>query len=152
MVFIGLWFLRAHFSLLVVRMFSSYRYLYTLIDIFWYIFSTIFFTRMTTHLLLYFTRYVLQYIPMCQFYGLYCLHEMSRNDYRQAYKMRMNDVIKWKKIPRYWPFVRGKHRSLVDSPHKDQWRGAFFVWVEQTIEMPGDLRRHRTHYDVIVMD
>ena len=26
--------------------------------------------------------------------------------------------------PRYWPFVRGIHRSPVNSPHKGQWRGA----------------------------
>ena len=40
-----------------------------------------------------------------------------------------DDVIKWKHFPRYWPFVRGIHRS--------PWRG--------------DLRRHRAHYDVTVM-
>ena len=34
------------------------------------------------------------------------------------------DVIKWKHFPRYWPFVRGIHRSPVNSPHKGQWRGA----------------------------
>ena len=32
-----------------------------------------------------------------------------------------DDVIKWKHFPRYWPFVRGIHRSLVNSPHKGQW-------------------------------
>ena len=26
-------------------------------------------------------------------------------------------VIKWKHLPRYWPFVRGIHRSPVNSPH-----------------------------------
>ena len=35
-----------------------------------------------------------------------------------------DDVIKWKHFPRYWPFVRGIHRSPVNSPHKSQWRGA----------------------------
>ena len=35
-----------------------------------------------------------------------------------------DDVIKWKQFPRYWPFVRGIHRSPVNSPHKGQWRGA----------------------------
>ena len=35
-----------------------------------------------------------------------------------------DDVIKWKHFPRSWPFVRGIHRSPVDSPHKGQWRGA----------------------------
>ena len=31
-----------------------------------------------------------------------------------------DDVIKWKHFPRNWPFVRGIHRSPVNSPHKDQ--------------------------------
>ena len=35
-----------------------------------------------------------------------------------------DDVIKGKHFPRYWPFVRGIHRSRVNSPHKSQWRGA----------------------------
>ena len=35
-----------------------------------------------------------------------------------------DDVIKWKHFPRYWPFVRGIHRSPVVSPHKGQWHGA----------------------------
>ena len=35
-----------------------------------------------------------------------------------------DDVIKWKHFPRYWPFVRGIHRSPVDSPHKGQRRRA----------------------------
>ena len=29
-----------------------------------------------------------------------------------------DDVIKWKHFPRYWPFVRGIHRSPVNSPHE----------------------------------
>ena len=40
-----------------------------------------------------------------------------------------DDVIKWKHFPRYWPFVRGIHRWLVNSPYKGQWRGALmFLW------------------------
>ena len=35
-----------------------------------------------------------------------------------------HDVIKWKNFPRYGPFVRGIHRSPVNSPHKGQWHGA----------------------------
>ena len=31
-----------------------------------------------------------------------------------------DDVIRWKHFPRYWPFVRGIHRSPVYSPHKGQ--------------------------------
>ena len=35
-----------------------------------------------------------------------------------------DDVIKWKHFPRHWPFVRGIHRSPVNSPHKSHWHGA----------------------------
>ena len=48
-----------------------------------------------------------------------------------------DNVIKWKHFPRYWPFVRGIHRSPVNSPHKGQWRGALvFPWSApaQTVE------------------
>ena len=54
-----------------------------------------------------------------------------------------NDVSRWKYFPRYWPFVRGIHRSPVDSRDKGQGRGALmFLWsvpeqtVEQTAETP----------------
>ena len=69
-----------------------------------------------------------------------------------------DDVIKWKHFPRYWPFVRGIHRSPVNSPHKGQWRGALMfslicVWINSWINnrKAGDLRRYQAHYDVIVM-
>ena len=35
-----------------------------------------------------------------------------------------DDVIKWKHFSRYWPFLRGIHRSPVNSPHQGQWRRA----------------------------
>ena len=61
-------------------------------------------------------------------------------------------------FPRYWPFVRGIHRSPVNSPHKGQWRGALMfslicVWIIGWVNNreAGDLRRYRAHYDVIVM-
>ena len=69
-----------------------------------------------------------------------------------------DDVPKWKHFPRYWPFVRGIHRSPVNSPHKGKWRRAFmFSFVCARINgwannrKAGDLRRHRGHYDVTVM-
>ena len=37
-----------------------------------------------------------------------------------------DDVIKWKHFPRYWPFVRGIHRSPMKSPHKGQKLWCFF--------------------------
>ena len=70
-----------------------------------------------------------------------------------------DDVIKWKHFPRYWPFVRGIHRSPVISPHKGQWRGALMFtlicaringWVNNG--EAGDLRRNRPHHDAIVMN
>ena len=69
------------------------------------------------------------------------------------------DVIKRKHFPRYWSIVLGIHRSPVNSPHKGKWRGAlmFFlicawinVWVNN--DEAGDLRRHRAHYDVTLME
>ena len=71
-----------------------------------------------------------------------------------------DDVIKWKHLPRYWSLVRGIHRSLVkvNSPHKGQWRGdlmfyLIWAWINgwANNREAGDLRRHRAHYDVIVM-
>ena len=69
-----------------------------------------------------------------------------------------DDVIKWKHFPRYWPFVRGIHRSPVISPQKGQWRGALMFslmcgWISAWANNrdAGDLRRHRAHYDVRVM-
>ena len=67
-------------------------------------------------------------------------------------------VIKWKHFPRYCPFVRGIHRSLMNSPHKGQWRGALMlslicVWIKvwENNREAGDLRRYRAHYDASVM-
>ena len=69
-----------------------------------------------------------------------------------------DDVIKWKHFPRNWPFVRGIHRSPVNFPHKGQWRRALMfslicVWINDWVNNrgAGDLRRYRSHYDVIVM-
>ena len=71
-----------------------------------------------------------------------------------------DDVIKWKHFPRYWPFVRGIHRSPVNSLHKGQWGGAamfslIYVWINScnviNNRKAGDLRRYRAHRDFIVM-
>ena len=67
-------------------------------------------------------------------------------------------VIKWNHFPCYWLFLRGIHRSPVNSPHKGQWRAAsMFSWICAWINgwvnnhEAGDLRRHCAHYDVTVM-
>ena len=68
-----------------------------------------------------------------------------------------DDVIKWVHFPRYWSFVRGIHRSPVDSPHKGQWRGAWMFsllcawngWANNRDAC--DLRHHCAYFDVTVM-
>ena len=77
------------------------------------------------------------------------LHDMD------TFRSWHDDVIKWKHFPRYWPFLWGIHRS----PHKGQWHGALMfslicAWINGWVNNreAGDLRRHRAHYDVIVMD
>ena len=69
-----------------------------------------------------------------------------------------HDVINWKHFPRYWPFVRGIHRSPKNSPHKGRWRGVLIlslicVWKNgwANNREAGDLRRYHTHYDVIII-
>ena len=88
-------------------------------------------------------------------------HRVSRS-WKRRHVIRSfaqhDDVIGWKLSPRYWPFVRGIHRSPVNSPHKGQWRGALMfsficAWINGWLNNgdAGDLRRHSAHYDVTVM-
>ena len=86
--------------------------------------------------------------------GVWTLDENVNELLDQSY----DDVIKWKHFPRYWPFVRGIHRSPVNSSHKGQWRGDLMfslicLWINGWVNNreAGDLRRYRAHYDVIVM-
>ena len=69
-----------------------------------------------------------------------------------------DDVIKWKHLPHYWPFVGGIHRSPVNSPHKGQWCGALMfslicTWTNSWTNNGDvdDFKHHRAHYDVTVM-
>ena len=68
----------------------------------------------------------------CNGFGIYdSVADMGANS-------RHDDVIKWKHFPRNWPFVRGIHRSPVNSPHKGQWRGALMfslicVWINDWV-------------------
>ena len=97
------------------------------------------------------TIYVLQAVP---FSGT-PLHPMTFID---KIITAHDDVIKCKHFPRYWPFVRRIHRSPVNSPHKGQQRGSLMfylicAWINGWVNHreAGDFRRHRAHYDVIVM-
>ena len=73
-------------------------------------------------------------------------------------KHHHDDVIEWKHFRRYRPFVRGIHRSQVNSPRREQWSGALMfslicTWINGWVNNreAGDLRRHRAHYDETVM-
>ena len=66
-----------------------------------------------------------------------------------------DDIIRWKHFPCYWHFMRGIHQSLVDSPHKGQWRGTLKIplfctstkgWANN--QDTGVLRHYSPHYDV----
>ena len=63
-----------------------------------------------------------------------------------------DDVIKWKRFPRYCPFVRGLYRLPVDFHHKGQRRAALMLclicaWTNRWANNrdAGDLRRHCVH-------
>ena len=68
-----------------------------------------------------------------------------------------DDVIKWKLSPRYWTFVQGIHRSLVNSLTKasdaELW---CFLWSAPWTNgwvnnrEAGDLRRYHSHFDIIL--
>ena len=71
---------------------------------------------------------------------------------------QLDDVIKWKRFPPYWPFVWGIHWSPVNSPHKGPVTRSFFIFFDlpqnkrlSKQSRRGDLRNRRARYDVIVM-
>ena len=103
---------------------------------------------------------VLMCIYLFHTYTVYCFSKTHSGIYMSFYPSWMDhdDIIKWKHFPRYWPFVRGVHRLLVNSPHKGQWRGSLMIslicaWTNSWINNwdTGDLRCHRAHYDITVM-
>ena len=106
--------------------------------------------------------YIFRITRTIQHTGMTLHFHMSRTNASKVFSYDVqghhDDVIKRKHFPRYWPFVRGIHRSPVNSPHRGQWRGTLMFslicarincWVNN--REAGGLRHHRTHYDVIVM-
>ena len=88
-------------------------------------------------------EYILYLVKYTHEFAVLCFHD---------------NVIKCKHFPRYWPFVRGIHRSPVNYPYRGQWRGALMfsficVWINIWVNNreASDLRRYRAHYDVILM-
>ena len=64
-----------------------------------------------------------------------------------------DDVIRWKHLPRYWPFVGGNHQWTVTSHHKGQWHGALVfplicAWTNSWANNRNVSvwRSNRTHY------
>ena len=87
----------------------------------------------------------------CNLYVLLINHILS--------SMWYDDVIEWKHFPRYWPSVRGIHRSPMNSPHKGLWHGPLMfslicVWKNGWVNNrgAGDLKHHRDHYDLTVIN
>ena len=69
-----------------------------------------------------------------------------------------DDVIKWKHFPHYWPFVRGIHQSLGNSPHKGQWRRTLIfslicAWTNRWANNrdTGDLKYHWGHVHYVTV-
>ena len=93
------------------------------------------------------TLFIVLFILFCCVYINY-FRVIHGNYPRLFWGLFHDDVIEWKHIPRYWPFLRGIHGSPVNSPHKGQWREALIfslicVWIDDW--GAGDLRRHRSH-------
>ena len=71
-------------------------------------------------------------------YGFLAVAIMSVSNCSKELTLDHDDVIKWKHCPRYWHFVRGIHRSPLNSPHKGQWRGALIfplicAWINVSV-------------------
>ena len=47
-----------------------------------------------------------------------------------AYLLNALGVIKWRRSPHCWPFVRGIHQSLMESPHKGPTARVFDVLID----------------------
>ena len=62
-----------------------------------------------------------------------------------------DDVIKWKHFPRYWPFMRGIHRSPAQRPVKQSFDAFFDLHLNKRLSKQSWGWWFETHYDVIVM-
>ena len=60
------------------------------------------------------------------------------------------DVIRWKHFPRYWPFVRGIHRSPVDFSLQRPVTRSFEVFFDLSLNkrLSKHLRQRRVQFDV----
>ena len=56
-----------------------------------------------------------------------------RSTGHSAIFMFHDDLIEWKNFPRYWPFVWGIHRSLVNSPTKASDAELFYLRLNEQL-------------------
>ena len=79
------------------------------------------------------------FLNILYFFKYSCTNIFHRRSLYTVY-----NVMKWKHFPRYWPFVRGIHRSPALT--------FYFIctWISDWVNNreAGDLRRHCAHYDV----
>ena len=103
--------------------------------------------------------YIICRVYMFAWWLLIMLRIKGREATERRASIGYDDVMKWKHIPRYWPFVRGINQSPSNSTHKGQWRGALMFSLmiygctngcENNWDAV-DVRRHCTHYDVTVV-
>ena len=74
-----------------------------------------------------------------------CIHMLYNRICTRTYHNYQDEVTKWKHFPRYWPFVRGIHRSPLMFSSTCAWING---WVKN--RDAADLKRHCPHYDVNV--
>ena len=97
--------------------------------------------QMGSILLLYATEYE-YFVPQSKRYGMYISYQWNyckfdsqhwrSTKYLEAQRFVRydDDVIKWKYFPRYWPFLRGIHRSVVNSPSQRPVTRSFDVFFD----------------------
>ena len=87
----------------------------------------------------------------------------GNGDCASASQVTLNDIARWRHqmetFSALLALCAGNSPVPANSPHKGQWRGALMfplicVWINDWVNNreAGDLRRHRGHYDVSVMD
>ena len=94
--------------------------------------------------------------------GISTLYEWYHSNEAKQLKARSrlhDNFMRWRWFPRYWPFVRGIHQCLVDIPPKTSvtWALMFPLVLSLTdgwknSQVVGDLIRHESHCDGILMD
>ena len=129
----------------------------------------------SNYLNVYIYIFIIYYLPVCKCRGRVNRQECQERDFivsviklassRKTYPRSIDTSSFWSLwrhqieiFPRYRPFVRGIHRSPVNSPQKGQWRGALMfslicAWINFWVNNreAGDLWRHHAHNGVIVM-